>query len=584
MEPEACLSMIIDLHDNANCVVFRICADDDASTRSLIRWSNADHMRNHGTTEVPKVFVSRGPNKGVKQQPRPDRGRLPGHIPEPLFVADPNHRRKVYTGELLTVKMSKVAERFTMTKMDCTRLGKNFGYMVRTLKRRPEEEWEARGRAVIEHHFDNHEFCGEWCPRKRQGQEERDAKARYYRSKTEDAKLYTVFNNITTRFITLDRLKEVAHGMDTQINESFNNTASWFAPKNKVYCGSQSLANRLSLAVGIQSIGIHQYFARLFRMLRIAMPPNVAHFLAVKQNIREKRHDKRQLKETKKERAKRKMEQLAADEVIAKKEKSKRDGTYKKGQNMEAEGADGYTAAELLAAAAAPPKRNNKSRKTNKDIVCKFCNLAGHSTRRSTKCLYNKDRETLACMPTKAVAQDAPISLEEADRMAREDMLTMDAMDLDNDDVSVDASFALYEDAGTWTDDDDKCNRRHLSNRLVPRYSNRFVLLVLVPLLNMLLCLERQSNILVKITKAFSFKYRSHNFQNTGYVLCTITIQCRRGALRVKYFDPRLAHSHEIFDGKERFHQPFEFDEQQLFSIITTGGPLQPLQDPAANQ
>jgi hypothetical protein len=244
---EACLLMVVDLYNNANCIVFRICADDDASTRSLLRWSNADYMRNNGTTEVPKVFVTKGPNKGVKQQPRPDRGRLPGHIPEPLFVADPNHRRKVFTGELLTLKMSKVATRFTMTKMDCTRLGKNFGYMVRTLKRRPEAEWEGAGRAVIEHHFDNHEFCGEWCPRKRQGQEERDAKARYYRSKTEDAKLYAVLNNITSRFITLDRLKEVAHGMDTQINESFNNTASWFAPKNKVYCGSESLANRLSL-------------------------------------------------------------------------------------------------------------------------------------------------------------------------------------------------------------------------------------------------------------------------------------------------------------------------------------------------
>jgi hypothetical protein len=156
------------------------------------------------------------------------------------------------------------------------------------------------------------------CPRKNQGQEERDTKARYYRNMTDDAKLYQVLNKITTRFITLDRLQEVAHSMDTQINESFNNTASWFAPNNKVYCGSQSLCNRLSIAVGIQSIGLEQYFARLFRMLRITMPPNVAHFLAMKQNIRVKRRNKRQLTETKKDRVKKKMAQLAVDEVIAK--------------------------------------------------------------------------------------------------------------------------------------------------------------------------------------------------------------------------------------------------------------------------
>jgi hypothetical protein len=70
-----------------------ICADDDASTRALLRWSNADFMKNNNTTEPPKVAVTQGPNKGVKMQPRPDKGKLPGDIPEPAFVADPNHRR-----------------------------------------------------------------------------------------------------------------------------------------------------------------------------------------------------------------------------------------------------------------------------------------------------------------------------------------------------------------------------------------------------------------------------------------------------------------------------------------------------------
>jgi hypothetical protein len=193
--------------------------------------------------------------------------------------------------------------------------------------------------------------------------------------------------------------------------------------------------------------------------MKITIPPNVSHFLAVKQNIREKRHDKRQLKETKKDRVKQKMEQLAADEVIAKREKAKRDGTYKRGQNMDAEGADGYTLEELLSAAAAPvpaPTIKRQSRNNNKNVVCPFCKLTGHSTRRSTKCLQHKANATLAGLqPTAAVVQATPISLEEADQIASEEMLTLDAQNLDNDDVSVDASFAFYEDAGTWTEDED---------------------------------------------------------------------------------------------------------------------------------
>jgi hypothetical protein len=68
----------------------------------------------------------------------------------------------------------------------------------------------------------------------------------YFRWKTKDAKLYVKLQEILERFITPERLKEVAHGMDTQCNESFNNMFSWLAPKNKVYCGTQSLRNRLS--------------------------------------------------------------------------------------------------------------------------------------------------------------------------------------------------------------------------------------------------------------------------------------------------------------------------------------------------
>jgi hypothetical protein len=446
MEPEACLDMVTDLHNSWCVIVARICADDDASTRSLLRWSNADHMTNTGTTTVPKVLVTRGPNKGVKQQDRPDRGRLPGNIPEPVFVADPNHRKKVFTGDLYALKTSKVAERFTMSMMDVTRLGKNFGYMVRNLKKRPESEWEDASKAVLEHHFDNHTHCGRWCPRLRMTQAQRDAGGRYYRCKTKDAKLYAKLQQITSRFVSIDRLRKVAHGMDTQINESFNNTASWFAPKNKVYCGSQSLSNRLSLAVGINSIGMEQYFVRLFRVLKISMPPDIHHFLVTKQNGRQRRREKRKLNQSKKDRVKRKYLKLAEDEACAKRDAAKRAGTYKKGQNMAEGGADGYTLDDLLAKATDKPQR--KQRKVNKNAVCPLCKLPGHTTKRSSACLFYKK------LVPKGQAKDDNPTEEEADASAAADLDDYEAMDINNDDVSI-GSLALYEDAGTWTDDED---------------------------------------------------------------------------------------------------------------------------------
>jgi hypothetical protein len=279
MEPVACLEMVKDLHYNKMVNVGRICCDANASTRSMMQWSNADFMKNSNTTNVPKVQITKGPNKGNLQD-RPDRGKLPAEIPEPLFVADPNHRRKVFTGELIALAGAKVADKATMTRMDSTRLGKNFGYMVRALKTTREDQYMNAGRAVLEHHVDDHSFCGPWCARKRMTEAQRQVKDRYYRSKTKDV------SGKLSRFVTLDRLKEVAHRMDTQVNESFNNTASWFAPKNKVYCGSQSLRNRLSIAIGINTLGLYEYYKRLFAVLDVPTTKNIEHFLRVKDNTR----------------------------------------------------------------------------------------------------------------------------------------------------------------------------------------------------------------------------------------------------------------------------------------------------------
>jgi hypothetical protein len=198
-------------------------------------------------------------------------------------------------------------------------------------------------------------------------------------------------------FITLDRrrLKEVAHGMDTQVNESFNNSASWVSPKNKVYCGSRSLSNRLAIAVGITSVGVSEYFKRLHRVFGITMMPSVAYFLHQKETTRFKRLEKIRTKEKKKERLKRKYEQLKDDEVSRKKTESKediaaakknRDACYKSGMNMEDVEEQEQQQPNARTTKKPPP-------------ICPFCGKKGHCTTRSKQCLhYNglpKDHTTV---------------------------------------------------------------------------------------------------------------------------------------------------------------------------------------------
>jgi hypothetical protein len=378
MEPKAALDMMIDLFDRKHVSIARICIDDDASTPALLKWSNADYCINNNTPKPPqvqkKIVNKKDQSIRFVEEDRSDTGKLPGHIPEPAFVADPNHRKKLFTKDLRAFKTNTSVERYGMSDMDVTRLGKNYGYMIRSLKRITEDQTMVdAGKAVVEHHYDNHEYCGQWCPRKRLTEHQRNLSERYYRNKERDAKLYGIMNQIAARFIALPKLKELAHVMDTQVNESMNNTISWLAPKNKCYAGSQSLRNRISIAVGINSLGLHRYFTRLFSALGITMTPNVEHFLNVRDRTRQKRIQKTKDKEQKKLRK----------EKVKRNERKKKYGTYRTGTNMEDPEQYGWWVKS-------PTKKRTKG--SLQDIVCRHCGLTGHSRTSSQACLKHKSK------------------------------------------------------------------------------------------------------------------------------------------------------------------------------------------------
>ena len=159
MESAGCLQLVVETFDKHHAIIRRLCCDDDSSIRADCQWSNADYLTNNNTDVLPQVPKRVGKFKG-KLQPQPDKGKLPAHVPEPLFVAEPNHHRKGLTGELIKLDKDKVHIKHTMTRMDSAQIGKNFAYMARTLKARPCEEFANAAKAVLEHHFDNHEYCG----------------------------------------------------------------------------------------------------------------------------------------------------------------------------------------------------------------------------------------------------------------------------------------------------------------------------------------------------------------------------------------------------------------------------------------
>jgi hypothetical protein len=432
MESSGAVDLLVEAFEKRKIVIKRLCCDDDSSIRADCQWSNADYLKNYGLDTLPKVPISKGKNKG-KLQDRPDKGKLPAHVPEPLFVADPNHRRKGLSGELIKLDTGRVDEKFTMTRMDTTRLAKNFGYMARTLKDREPTEYVEAASACLEHHFDNHQFCGDWCKRKNESDEGKKTSHKYYRCKVKDAKLYSVLSNKMERFCTQDRLEEMAHTLDTNMNEAFNQICTWFAPKNKVFAGSGSLHNRIALAVGVNSLGVESFFKRLFKALGIPLTPNVAYYLELKEKNRSKRLAKVKTKEAKKKKNKRKHDRLADDVKIAKMERLKRTGTYRRGMNLDEQLED------LLDAAAEKPKAK-KYKPSGK--FCEYCGVKGHLTKRSQECtakesvvkMFRKDDGALLSdnpppLPLGAAAEPTALTAEAL--LAREDCDLMDSLPFD---------------------------------------------------------------------------------------------------------------------------------------------------------
>jgi hypothetical protein len=83
------------------------------------------------------------------------------------------------------------------------------------------------------------------------------------------------------------------------MNEAFNQTCTWFAPKHKVFAGTGSLHNRIAFAIGINSLEVEVFFKRVFRSLGIPLTQNVSYYLELKERNHFKRLAKVKTRETK---------------------------------------------------------------------------------------------------------------------------------------------------------------------------------------------------------------------------------------------------------------------------------------------
>lgn len=128
---------------------------------------------------------------------------------------------------------------------------------------------------------------------------------------------------------------------------------------------------------------------------------------------------------------------MKLDEAEARMARSKREGTYRRGMNMDEFGADGYTEEELRQLALQHPTKKSRKSAQQMDITCKHCGQKGHSTTRSKQCLKHKQGTVLQeQQPLVLPGEDAElIRIDAAADVLAMDMLAVREEDQEPDDV-----------------------------------------------------------------------------------------------------------------------------------------------------
>jgi hypothetical protein len=124
---------------------------------------------------------------------------------------------------------------------------------------------------------------------------------------------------------------------------------------------------------------------------------------------------------------------------VLQKERAKRDGTYKSGQNMDDASDDDDNGNRP----ARPPKKKMNA-------VCRHCGKKGHSTTRSKKCLYYGQNNTTGTTNFAVVPADPILAAQ--DRAAAADQARMDMLPL-TDDPPSDLSLNDFQDCCEWDSD-----------------------------------------------------------------------------------------------------------------------------------
>ena len=271
MEANGAAINVYSIFSRYNAYCHTIVMDDDSSSKNVLQRRLLD-MKNEAEKKS-EIFV---PPQDMKKKKIADTGRLPATHPEPYFLADVNHWMRNFVKKIYKLARAPKSV-FLCTSMDALRLKHNLNVCVHCNRKKPItlELFGKQINTVLEHHFGNHQECGEWCPFLKAGNNDNKLFKLLYRSKNinEDLQIYDQLKLIFQAYTTAELLEQIFHPHNTNKNKSMNRLLTKFVPKNTYFCSSIAAKGRIHMAVGINSVGYLHYFLYLFLCFGILYSP-----------------------------------------------------------------------------------------------------------------------------------------------------------------------------------------------------------------------------------------------------------------------------------------------------------------------
>ena len=297
----------------------------------------------------------------------------------------------------------------TCSDYDALHFKTNFGYMLKQNRNKTLDDMKKGATAVIEHMWDEHEYCSvDWCralkleeaimhntnlplvtdpttngrpdspthsPEPQRPHELETSS--FYRSKDTDNQLYQQMWEAYGPCILPHRLRESLHPYDTQTNESLNNMVAKYAPKTKSLGTTMALTHRINVVIGVHNLGLLEFWKRVYDKLEMEVSPLLHDYLETMDKNREIKKQYKKQSSVKRKRNRDKYLKIQAGIKKAKQDE-KRGTTYRSGIEMEN---------------AIPPVVEQIEAKRKKDfnVECTIlgCHESKHKRRSSQKCTYH---------------------------------------------------------------------------------------------------------------------------------------------------------------------------------------------------